>query len=235
MGVKPHSTLVKLTDLQKWARNPHKHPASQIETLAAGMRRFGFTALPILATYPGEERGVISSGNGRLEALQLLYAQAPENPPVGVDRGPGGEWLIPVRPMSFVSRGEAEAQGLADNWIGDMPGVQDDPDELAALLKELESEGIDLDGLGKDDNTLNDLLTGAMPDSDAWAAGMGGLPNEDRAPIQQMTFTLHDDQIETVKRALEKARSMGGFVDTGNENGNGNALARVCEMFLGES
>ena len=47
-----------------------------------------------------------------------------------------------------------------------------------------------------------------------------------------MTFTLHDDQVEQVKAAMETARSMGAFVDSPNENGNGNALARACEMFV---
>ena len=64
---------------------------------------------------------------------------------------------------------------------------------------------------------------------------MGSLPENDRAPIQQMTFTLHDDQAATVKQAMELAKSMGDFVDTGNENSNGNALARVAEMFLGDN
>ena len=71
------------------------------------------------------------------------------------------------------------------------------------------------------------------PDADEWAGAMDALPDQDRAPIQQMTFTLHDDQAETIRRAMERARALGPFVDTGNENGNGNALARVAEMFLG--
>jgi len=46
-----------------------------------------------------------------------------------------------------------------------------------------------------------------------------------------MTFTLHDDQVEQVKAAMEAAKSMGPF-DSENENSNGNALARICETFL---
>jgi hypothetical protein len=45
---------------------------------------------------------------------------------------------------------------------------------------------------------------------------------------------LHDYQAETVRAALDVAKQMGAFVDTGNENSNGNALARVCELFLGQ-
>jgi acyl-CoA reductase-like NAD-dependent aldehyde dehydrogenase len=62
---------------------------------------------------------------------------------------------------------------------------------------------------------------------------MPDLADGDREPFQQMTFTLHDEQAEQVRAAIEKARAMGAFVNTGNENGNGNALARICEVFNG--
>jgi hypothetical protein len=48
-----------------------------------------------------------------------------------------------------------------------------------------------------------------------------------------MNFTLHDEQAATIRQALEAAKDLGPFVDTGNENSNGNALARICEMWLG--
>jgi len=59
------------------------------------------------------------------------------------------------------------------------------------------------------------------------------MPSGDKAPIQQITFTLHDDQAEAVKAALQKAKAAGPFVDTGNENSNGNALARIAEAYRG--
>ena len=49
-----------------------------------------------------------------------------------------------------------------------------------------------------------------------------------------MTFTLHDEQADSVSNALRIAKEMGEFVDSPNENGNGNALSRVCEMFVGQ-
>lgn len=64
--------------------------------------------------------------------------------------------------------------------------------------------------------------------------GLPELPNGKRDPIQQMTFTLHDRQKEQVDAALAKAKAMGTFADGLNENSNGNALARVCELFLAQ-
>ena len=59
------------------------------------------------------------------------------------------------------------------------------------------------------------------------------LPDGDKAPFVQMTFTLHDEQVEEVKAAMDVAKSLGAY-DSPNENSNGNALARICEMFLGD-
>jgi histidinol-phosphate/aromatic aminotransferase/cobyric acid decarboxylase-like protein len=59
-----------------------------------------------------------------------------------------------------------------------------------------------------------------------------GVPEGDRPPFQQMTFTLHDTQIDKVKQALDLAFAEGAFIGSPNANSNGNALARVCEMVI---
>jgi ParB family chromosome partitioning protein len=71
------------------------------------------------------------------------------------------------------------------------------------------------------------------PDDDVWRDMLGGLPDGDRAPFQQKTFTLHDEQVEIVDEAIQLAHGMGDYGDTANENRNGNALARICELFIG--
>lgn len=53
------------------------------------------------------------------------------------------------------------------------------------------------------------------------------LPDGDKAPFQQMTFTLADEQAEQIKNAIAdiKETEEYKFVETmGNENTNGNAL-----------
>jgi len=53
------------------------------------------------------------------------------------------------------------------------------------------------------------------------------LPDGDKAPFQQMTFTLADEQAEQIKNAIAdiKATEEYKYVETmGNENSNGNAL-----------
>jgi len=58
------------------------------------------------------------------------------------------------------------------------------------------------------------------------------LPNGDRSPLEQITFTLHSTQAATVRRALKAAGKLGPYSERLNENSNGNALARACEYFL---
>lgn len=53
------------------------------------------------------------------------------------------------------------------------------------------------------------------------------LPDGDKAPFQQMTFTLADEQAEQIKNAIAdiKATEEYKYCETlGNENSNGNAL-----------
>ena len=53
------------------------------------------------------------------------------------------------------------------------------------------------------------------------------LPDGDKAPFQQMTFTLADEQAEQIKNAIAdvKATEEYKYAETmGNENSNGNAL-----------
>jgi hypothetical protein len=53
------------------------------------------------------------------------------------------------------------------------------------------------------------------------------LPDGDKAPFQQMTFTLADEQANVIKNAIDEIKKTEEYkyCETfGNENGNGNAL-----------
>ena len=58
------------------------------------------------------------------------------------------------------------------------------------------------------------------------------LPDGDREPFRQMTFTLSDEQAAVVEAAIKKAKK-NDFSDTGNENSNGNAIWWVCNSYEG--
>lgn len=195
--------------LVPWARNP-RHNDEAVAGVADSIRRFGF-ASPILARR--ENREVIA-GHTRLKAALSMGLEA-----------------VPVRWLDLDEE-EAHALALADNKLGEVATWNDA--EVAAILGELERASVPVDNLGWTSEELGLMLQPPSAHDDEWGEAMNDLPAGDRAPIQSMTFTLHDDQAVIVREALERAKEMGPFGDTGNENSNGNALARICEMFGGD-
>ena len=100
-------------------------------------------------------------------------------------------------------------------------------DQLAELLYGLQESGSAVDLLGFDSAELDRLLASVS------GVDFPELPTGDRGPMRQMVFTVTEEQQASVEDALRKAKALSPFVDTDNENSNGNALARVCESFLG--
>ena len=56
------------------------------------------------------------------------------------------------------------------------------------------------------------------------------LPDGDKEPFQQMTFTLSNEQAEIIQDTIKKAKQ-NDFGNTGNENSNGNALWWICNSY----
>lgn len=194
---------MEIEKLIPYARNARTHSDAQVAQIAASIREYGFTN-PVLI----DDQGNIIAGHGRvLGARQLGMTDVPTLV-VGTD------W----------SEAKKRAYILADNAIAVKAGW--DFDLLRLELQDLDTGELDLSLTGFSAEELEQMLT--------WApeTGFPELPEGDKAPFQQMTFTLHDDQAEQVAAAIEKAKGLGPFVDAPNENSNGNALARICETFL---
>ncbi|MFN6013858.1 MAG: ParB N-terminal domain-containing protein [Flavobacteriales bacterium] len=113
---------------------------------------------------------------------------------------------------------------LADEWteeqkaeflIKDNVGFGEwDWDQIANEwdAEKLDDWGLDLPGFDLNSDDLGTDFT---------------LPDGDKAPFQQMTFTLADEQAEQIKNAIDDVKHMEEYkyIETmGNENGNGNAL-----------
>jgi ParB family chromosome partitioning protein len=190
--------------LVPYERNARTHSPEQVAQIAASIVEFGFTN-PILV----DGKDGIIAGHGRLAAAKDL-----------------GLTEVPVVVLDHLTPDQKRAYVLADNKLALNAGW--DVDMLTAEMEALQGVEFDLSLLGWSADELSGLLAPEVDELD----GMPDLPSGDREPIQQMTFTLHDDQAEIIKEAIEKAKAIGPFAETGNENSNGNALARVAELFL---
>lgn len=195
--------------LERLVANPENyrgHPDAQIEHLRQSLREFGWYKNVVVSP-----QGVVLAGHGIVAAAK---AEGMAAVPVHVFRGT-----------------EAEARKLmvADNEASRL--AEDDADQLSQLLAAIAADSESgLTGTGHDEASLATLLeeVGAT----VAPTGFPPLADGDRAPFQQMTFTLSDLQAQDVKAAIDAAKDAGPFAETGNENSNGNALARICEEYL---
>jgi hypothetical protein len=108
-----------------------------------------------------------------------------------------------------------------------------DPGQLRALLDSVE---IDSEALKALADGLAETVKRLTPaDSDDWSKASGSVPSGEKSPFQTISFTLSDSQAGSVKAAMDKAKKAGDFSASVNENSNGNALARICEDYIGRS
>ena len=186
-----------------YARNPRKNDHA-VDKVAAAIREFGFR-VPICA----KSDGTIVDGHLRLKAAKKL-----------------GLSEVPVVLADDMTEAQIKAFRLSVNKMAEL--AEWDTELLRLEFLDLEGDGFDLELTGFDADEIAELQF----DDDA-EAEMPELAEGDREPFQDMTFNLHDEQAEVVKEAIAKSKSMGDFGDTGNENSNANALARICEVFNG--
>lgn len=147
-------------------------------------------------------QGSIIAGHGRVLAARKLKLE--QVPCIMLDH------LTDTQRRAYVIADNALA--LNSSWNSEL---------LQLELDDLKLDGFDLDLLGLD----------APPDVDA-LDDMPSLPDGEKEPFQQKTFTLHDEQAAIVDDAITLARTS-PLADTGlNENSNGNALALICAAWL---
>ena len=211
---KPAAVIETLADLTPDPRNARKHNPRNVGMLEKALGEVGAARSIVI-----DERGVVLAGNATIEAA----ARAGIEKVQVVDAD--GETIIAVRRTGLTAKQKSRL-ALYDNRTAELADW--DADVIADLLA---TERELLDGLFADDELARLTMTASAIDD---AAAYGALPSEDRAPFQQMTFTLHDTQVQTINEATKIAKAQGAFVDSENENSNGNALARICETYITE-
>jgi hypothetical protein len=88
--------------------------------------------------------------------------------------------------------------------------------------EQLSDWGVDVGGFDVNAEDMSDEFT---------------LPDGDKAPFQQMTFTLADEQATVIKNAIEDIKGTEDYkyAETmGNENSNGNALYLIVAAWAGQ-
>jgi ParB family chromosome partitioning protein len=194
-----------ISELSNDPANARKHDDRNIESIVASLRRFG-QQKPIVI----DMNNIVRAGNGTLEAARRL----------------GWDSIDCVR--TDLKGSDAIAYAIADNRTSEL--AEWDSDVLAAQLN----------GLLTDDEALANAAGFSAEEIEAMLSQFDideiappELADGDREPFRQMTFTVHDSQLEKIEAAIKRAKSKGGGDSAVNENSNGNALAFICEAFRG--
>ena len=145
----------------------------------------------------------VIGGHQRLKVLKDL--QYKEVPCIVVDLNKQKEKMLNIA-----------LNKISGDW--DRPRLKD-------LLEELDSGEFDVNLTGFDEKEIETLMT--QFHQDEYNTDFE-LPDGEKAPFQQMTFTLADEQAELIKQNMVIAKK--DIVETfDNENSNGNALYRMVK------
>lgn len=146
---------------------------------------------------------------------------------------------------NVIIAGHGRVEAAKKLWLEKVPVIQKDDlsevqvrkyrllDNKIAELAEDNEDNIKMELLEIDDIELNELYDFSMKLDDDSLDDSFELPDGDKADLVQMTFTLHKDQKAELEKAMETAANLWEFDVGMNENKNGNALARVAELFNG--
>lgn len=199
---------IDIGELHEDPANVRVHPERNIAAIKASLARFG-QVKPVVI----DAQNVVRAGNGTLRAARELG------------------WLHVKCVRTKLIGSEATAYALTDNRTAETS--EWDYEGVSAMLKSMQAEGVDITTLGWEAGELEKVLARDNDFGDIAEVSPPELASCNRAPFQKMTFVLHDTQAEIVRTAIKKAISAGAASDV-NGNSNGNALALVCEKYLGK-
>lgn len=117
------------------------------------------------------------------------------------------EWIKPANELTEAQKREFIIKDNVGFGLHDWEMLSNNWESV-----KLEEWGLDIEGFELDANEFGDGFS---------------LPDGDKSPFQQMTFTLADEQAEQIKNAIAdiKQTEEYKYAETmGNENSNGNAL-----------
>ena len=200
---------IKATDLKFDDKNFNKHSESGMALMSKSITKFGMHRSIVL-----DKNNRIIAGNATVETAGLL----------GIDDieiiESDGKRIIAVKRTDIdLDSPQGREMALADNASAKANIVFD-----AELIEAEVGEaicvewGIDV-GVKLDDEMSEDFT----------------LASGDKAPFQQMTFTLADEQAEKIKNAISdiKQTEEYKYCETlGNENSNGNALYLIIMQWV---
>ena len=201
---------IKTEDLIPYVNNPRNNE-NAVDKVASSIAEFGFKN-PIII----DKNNVVINGHTRLLASKKL-----------------GLKEVPVIKADDLTEAQVKAFRITDNKTSEYAEWNE---ELLKLeLEQLEGMNFDLECTGFDMDDIEQMLNLGFDYSEDEFGEDFELPSGDKKPIQQRTFTLHDNQASLIDFVIDKARERynDDEVETfGNTNKNGNLLYMVVKEWV---
>jgi len=207
------SKKIKLSSITPDDKNNNKHTAYGMDLLEKSVNKVG-----IIESITVSNDDKIISGNARHEVIgknftkEALVIETDGTQPI----------IIKRTDIESDTKEFYEASILANTTS--KKNIDFDMEVIDSLAVEYDIDVVDL---GVD-------IVDYTKDSDEFGTDFS-LPDGDKAPFQQMTFTLADEQAEQIKNAIAdiKQTEEYKYCETmGNENSNGNALYLIIMQWI---
>jgi len=150
------------------------------------------------------------------------------------------EMIIMGGNMRYKACQELKMKEIPDEWVKIADGLTEDEQKRFIIEDNVPFGEWDYDILANEwDADLLQEWGLEVPTTYGLEIGTDGftLPDGDKAPFQQMTFTLANDQAILIQNAIKDVHGMDEYkyMETyGNENSNGNALYLIVSQWDGQ-
>lgn len=193
-----------MIDIKPSQRNTNRHRKDGMDLLEKSINKVG-----VIESISVASDGTIISGHARFEHFEKQGKK-----PIEIHLK-DNEYPVIVTDIENNSKEYFEAQILANTTAN--KNFDLDIEMIEVIAEEFD---IDIEEVGVD------VVESFTNDSEDFGTDFS-LPDGDKAPFQQMTFTLADMQAEQIKNAIADIKDTEEYkyAETmGNENSNGNAL-----------
>jgi ParB family transcriptional regulator, chromosome partitioning protein len=194
--------IADINSIKPYENNPRKLSEKAIEKVAMSLKEYGFRQ-PIVV----DKDRIIVVGHTRFRASKKL-----------------GFKEVPITIADNLTPEQINGYRIADNRTSQESEWDFQP--LQKELSDLADLNFNLELTGFNDSELDNYIT-FENDVDI---DLPDIPNEDKKPFQQITFTLHNTQFDIVKNAIDYIKKQ-NIDDTINDNRNGNAITEICKLF----
>ena len=193
-----------------YINNPRNNEGA-IDKVVSSIQEFGFK-VPIVI----DKNNVVVTGHTRLLASKKI-----------------GLKTVPCVVANDLSEAQIKAFRIADNKTSEY--AEWDEELLKIELEQLEEMNFGLECTGFDMDDIEQMLNLGFDYSEDEFGEDFELPSGDKKPIQQRTFTLHDNQASLVDFVINEAKEKynDDELETfGNTNKNGNLLYMVVKEWV---